>query len=141
MRLITFLACFLLASSPACAEGVAISDAWIRLLPGGAPAAGYFQLRNEDGTRLELIGAKSIAFGRAMLHRSVTRNGSTRMVDVSKVAIAPGSSVAFQPGGYHLMLMKPAADVRIGGHVPVTLIFSGGQEVSVIFEVRDPAGR
>ena len=36
-----------------------VADAWIRLLPVGVPAAGYFKLRNDTNQRVVLIGVSS----------------------------------------------------------------------------------
>jgi copper(I)-binding protein len=141
MRFITLFAYLFLAVPAAHAGGIAVSDAWIRLLPAGAPAGGYFRLHNEGSTRVELVGAKSAVFGHAMIHRSVSESGRSRMLEVPKVPVPPDGAVTFAPGGYHLMLMKPAAAVRVGADVPITLVFSNGDEVSAMFEVRGPAGR
>ena len=47
-----------------------LKDGWIRLLPAGVPAAGYFALRNDTRQRAELVAASSPAYGDVMIHMS-----------------------------------------------------------------------
>lgn len=126
----------LLLAVPAFAADMQVSDAWIRSLPANLPAAGYFTLRNDGKATVELTGAASAACGMAMLHRST----ATGMEDVSSVAVAPGATVKFAPGGYHLMCMNPTGAIKPGAKVSVTLSFSDGSKVTGDFAVRNAKG-
>lgn len=123
------------------AAGLEVSNGWIRLLPAGVPAGGYFELRNNAGTPAELIGVSSPAFGRAMLHRTVEDKGRSTMMHVDKVKVPAGGNVVFRPGGYHVMLMKPMRELHIGDKAPVTLEFASGEKLTAQFEVRGPSGK
>jgi periplasmic copper chaperone A len=50
-------------------------------------------------------------------------------------------AVRFAPGGYHLMCMQPAAAMRPGKTVAVTLDFAGGETLSAPFPVRNATGK
>ena len=113
-----------------------VEQAWIRLLPGDLPLAGYFQLVNESGAPANLVSAESPGFGGIMLHRSIVVGGSSRMEHVDSVQVPDGGSVRFEPGGYHLMLMKRQDALRVGDHVPITLRFADGRQLTAEFEVR-----
>ena len=141
LRRLLLLAVASLCCAPALASDLDVSGAWIRLLPGDVPAAGYFELRNRGTAAAELTGATSSAFAEVMLHRTSTEAGQSRMMHVEKIDIAPGRSVAFTPGGYHLMMMEPRQKLSVGTKVPVTLQFAGGEKVTAQFEVRGPAGK
>ena len=130
-----------LLSLPARAAGFHVDDAWLRLLPGNVPAAGYFFLRNDGAKAVELTGASSPAFGDVMLHQSVQRSGVASMQDVHAVQVPAGGAVNFAPGGYHLMLMEPVHALKPGQKVPVTLKFADGEAVTVQFDVRGPGAR
>ena len=71
-----------------------------------------------------------------MMHRSVVVGGSSRMEHVDSVEVADGGSLRFEPGGYHLMLMKHRDALSVGDHVPITLHFADGRELTAEFEVR-----
>jgi copper(I)-binding protein len=116
-----------------------VQDARIRLLPGDLPLAGYFTLHNSGKQTLSLVSASSPAFAMAHLHRSMEQNGMSKMVPVAQLDIAPGASLQFAPGGYHLMLMHRQRTLQVGDQVPVVLRFADGSTLSVAFKVQ-PAG-
>jgi copper(I)-binding protein len=119
---------------------VSVTDAWFRALPSGLPAAGYFTLRNSGGA-IKLTGANSSACGMLMLHKSENTNGMSSMGDVKSVDVPAGGQVAFAPGGYHLMCMAPAAAMKPGAHLSVTLQFLDGSTKTADFAVRNAAGK
>jgi copper(I)-binding protein len=119
---------------------VSVSDARVRWLPGDLPMAGYFVITSHAPSPLRLSGATSPAFGHVMLHRSVAEADVERMVHVDGVELAPGESVTFAPGGYHLMLMHRTQALHVGGEVLVTLSFSDGQTLPVRFRVTGARG-
>ena len=119
---------------------VSVSDARIRWLPGDLPMAGYFVVTSHAPGSLRLLGAASPAFGNVMMHRSLEESGVTRMVHVDGVDLAPGQSVAFAPGSYHLMLMGRTQELHAGEEVPVTLRFNDDQTLVVNFRVTGVQG-
>jgi copper(I)-binding protein len=121
--------------------GAAASGAWLRYIPGGAPAAGYFTLTNRGDRPLSLVGAECSDFGMVMIHRTIERGGISTMRPVHELAVAPGKRVEFAPGGYHLMLMRPKHPLRPGGRLPVTLRFADGSSLAVEFVVKSPQAR
>lgn len=131
----------LLFAASAWAAGVEVSGAWIRLLPGGAPAGGYFALRNPGEQAMALVGASSPDYGMVMIHKTVEQGGISKMIHVDKIEVPAGGKVSFSPGSYHLMLMNPKHGIAVGSRIPVTLKFSDGQEVDAQFEVRGPTAR
>ena len=118
---------------------VAVTDAWVRWLPAGLPMGGYFSLRNLGKQPLQLVGATSPSYRMVMLHESISRGGMERMVHVDQVSIAPGQSVRFAPGGYHLMLMHAASTVQPGTRVRIDLQFKGHAPYPVEFTVKPAA--
>lgn len=121
-------------AAQAASEGVSISDARLRLLPGDLPMAGYFVLHNGSDHAVQLTGAACSAFRMVMMHRTVHENGMDRMVMIKAITVAPGKSVEFAPGGYHLMLMHRKHPMHIGDKVPVTLRVSG-KDMPIEFQV------
>ena len=140
VRLALFVAAGVI-SLTALAGGATVTEPWLRYIPGGAPSAGYFRLTNEGDRPISLVGAECGDFGRVMMHRTIERGGISTMRPVHEITIAPGKSVAFEPGGYHLMLMRPKHPLRPGGRLPVTLRFSDGSTLSAEFLVKSPGAR
>ena len=65
------------------------------------------------------------------------QNGVMKMRKVSDegVAIAPGNTVTLAPNGYHLMLIGPKAQLKVGEKLPVTLKFKSAGPIKVEFVV------
>lgn len=130
-----------IASPAAAANQPVVTDAWIRALPAGLPAGGYFTLRNPTVKTLTLRGASSAACGMLMLHKSDTMSGMSSMSDVAGIDVPPGSTIKFAPGGYHLMCMDPTSAIKPGGKVAVVLEFADGSRTQAEFAVRGANGR
>jgi periplasmic copper chaperone A len=130
------LAALLIASVAMGAPPVSVMNARIRLLPGDLPLAGYFDLVNRGNQPLTLTGASSPAFGMVHLHRSMEENGRSTMTAVEGIEIKPGATLHVAPGGYHLMLMQRVRPLRVGDNVSITLKFSAGESLPVVFVVK-----
>lgn len=125
----------------AAAPDITIENGWIRALPGTVPSGGYFVLHNAGKKPATLIGAQSPACGMLMLHVSENKGGMSAMRHVESVDVAPGGTLEFKQGGYHLMCMQATAAIKPGATVPVTLAFQDGMKVTANFAVRDAMGK
>ena len=137
------MAVLALVASTAAAAGpkLLVSHAWIRLLPGNLPLAGYFDLDNAGDHTLSLTGAESTEFARIELHRSMEMQGMAHMMPVERVEVPAGSEVKFAPGGYHLMLFDRRDALQVGAHVTIVLKFADGQSQAATFVVRSAEGQ
>lgn len=119
-----------------------VTDAWIRFIaPGMKVHAGYFTLRNASPQLRVITAAESTSFASVELHRSRVVGGVATMELMHRIAVPAGGTVAFAPGGRHLMLTKPAGPVAEGGEVPIVLIFEDGQRFAFTASVRRGTGR
>jgi len=123
MRLLTLLlgCCWLSACSVENTPLVATDIVVARPLPGVRMGAGYLSLSNATSQRILITKVMSPNFESVEMHESVLEDGISRMVRLDEVAILPGQTVHFEPGGKHLMIRHrvDAADV-------VTLKFYDG---------------
>ncbi len=110
-----------------------VTDGRLRVLLPTIPAAGYFTLVNPAPTPLVLTGATSPSCASIMLHMSAERGGLSTMTMTPSVAVPPGGTLRFAPGGHHLMCLSPSATP--GGTATVTLDFADGEHVAVPFRV------
>lgn len=124
------------AASASDAAQVTASQAWIRVMPGALPAGGYVVLENHGDRAVALRSAVSAAYAEVMLHKSSTETGMGRMEPVDSLSIPAHGKAALSPGGYHLMLMKAAAPVKVGDKVRVTLRFADGSALDAEFEAK-----
>jgi copper(I)-binding protein len=117
-----------------------VENAWIRAAPPGARMlAGYALLKNAGDVPVVVTGASSADFGDVSLHESYSENGVERMRALDNIAIAPGASVAFAPGGRHFMLMDGRRMLKPGDAVKIRISTQSGSGASADFVVRDAA--
>ena len=124
-----------IASAQASAPAARVSQAWIRWLPAGLPAAGYMTIRNDSDGTLRLASAASPDYRGVMLHHSRLAHSDSTMEMLDHLDVPAHASVTLAPGGYHLMLTQPTRALHPGDKVPMTLHFAGGQSLQVVFSV------
>ena len=83
----------------------------------------------------------------AMAQSAITVTGAwarptiAKMRPVDSVAIAPGTPVVFQPGGYHVMIMGLKGPLNEGDSFPLTLTFEKAGDVTVHVTVMKKAAQ
>jgi copper(I)-binding protein len=130
MRITAILACAMLTScgQPATLDA---SGAWIRLpAVAGRPGAAYFTLHGGTDP-MTLVKASTPAAIRSELHESTEAGGVMKMAAIRDVPLPAGGTLAFAPGGKHVMLFDIAPNVRAGDTVPLYLSFAEGKRLTV----------
>lgn len=122
------------------AEGISISEAWVRQPPPSAQvAAGYMQIVNHGPGDDRLVAVETDAAGRVEIHEMEEVDGIMRMREIEGgLAVPAGGQVDLVPGGYHLMLMQPREGLEAGQQVDATLVFEAAGRMDVTFDVRPP---
>jgi len=135
----TMLLCLpLLAGARECAP--VVRDGWIRLMPGGMPMqAGFGRIDNRCAMPATIVAARSAAYASVELHESKLVNGVSRMRAVPELRIAPDAAAVLQPGGLHLMLMRPKSALKAGSRIAIEFTLKDGRTLLGEFEVRKPA--
>ena len=138
--LLTLLALFTLASAPTFAADLNVSDPWIREAPPGASVvAMYMLLQNPGDTEQVLTAVSSPASDTVEIHRTLHLDGIASMEQQHSVSIPAGGQLAFEAGGYHIMVINPAP-LKAGDKVPFTLQMQDGSSVVIEAEVRRVMG-
>lgn len=137
LRMLVALCLSLSVAGGAAAGQIDIEDPWIRAAPPTARMlAGYAVLHNRGSDPVVLVGARSDRFGMVEVHETVEVDGFARMREVPRIEIAPGAAVTLEPGGKHLMLMRPQSVPAEGETVEIVLRLEDGSELTVDFAVR-----
>ena len=107
-------------------------DAYVRLAAvPGRPAGGYFVVRG-GATDTALTRVEAAGVRRAELHGSrMTSNGMVTMESLPTVPVPARGTVAFAPGGRHVMLFGVPVSLKVGSTLPLTLHFADGQSARV----------
>lgn len=119
---------------------IMVEKAWARKTSRTVSAAAYMSIKNTGHETDELLDASTDIAKTVMIHRSYEEDGIMRMDHMEAIALAPGETVDFAPGGYHVMLMGLEAPLKKGDVFPVTLTFRHAGEVQVIVEVTGMMG-
>jgi copper(I)-binding protein len=115
---------------------IQITGAWTRPVARGQTDAGYLTITNAGKTADRLLSAASPQTGKIEMHLSeMVGDMSTMKSMAAGLALAPGQTVRFEPGGYHLMLEDLKSEEKLGGAVPVTLTFAHAGKIKVAFAV------
>ncbi|MBL27562.1 MAG: hypothetical protein CMM50_08455 [Rhodospirillaceae bacterium] len=132
-----FLVLFL-AAGPLAAQEVSVHDVWAKATPEGAPmGAAFLTVDNLGGDDL-LRSATSDVAEAVELHSHVMEDSVMRMRQIEGVPIPAGSTVAFKPGGLHIMLIGLHSALQAGSSFPMTLIFDKAGPVTVNVTVKAP---
>lgn len=121
-------------------ESLEVIQAWSRPAAAGTNGAGFMTVTNHGKVADTLTSVESPAAERVEMHRTSMAGGimSMKRLDAG-LPLAPGESVSFAPGGYHLMLVRLIKPLKTGDTVPATLIFASGARLKVAFPVRATA--
>lgn len=127
---------------PVKAGTISIDAVWARPTAAQiANGAAYLTLVNH-GTRADrLLSATTGVAAETQIHHTSMDNGVMRMRQVTDgVELPAGKTVAFAPGGLHIMLMGLKAPLKAGDHFPLTLQFARAGKAEVQVTVQDGEG-
>jgi copper(I)-binding protein len=118
------------------ASGIEVTQAWSRPAAAGTNGAGFMVLTNHGKTADTLISVETKAATQVQMHQTSMSNGimSMKRLDTG-LALGPGQTVTFAPGGYHLMLIGLTSASKAGDKLAATLVFSSGARIKTAFVV------
>lgn len=127
-----------------CGQPAALSvdGAWVRLAAvPGRPAAAYFTLHG-GATDATLVAVRAPMAKRSELHESMGAGGMATMTPLGQLAVPARATVAFAPGGRHVMLFDIASGVKPGGTMGLGFAFADGRTLegtARVLAAGDPA--
>jgi periplasmic copper chaperone A len=138
--LLTSLAALMLLNACADPAPLYVDQAWIGLSPqAGNPSSGYFTVHGgPEAVTLRDVTADGAQ--RIEMHESMMQGGMMQMKPLDAVEVPAKTTVAFAPGGKHLMIWGINPAVVSAGKMQMTLLFSNGDRILVDAEIRKPGG-
>ena len=114
-----------------------IGHPWTRQTPDGAKVGGgYLKVTNTGSEADRLVGATVASAGHVEMHEMKMTDGVMSMRPLNDgVAIKPGETVTFAPGGLHLMFMDLKQPQKKDEMVKGELEFQKAGKVAVEFKV------
>ena len=90
-------------------------------LPGNEAAVAYFTLENSSSEPIVIATVSSPQFVLAEVHETTLKNGVARMRRIEQWTLAAGTSASLEPGGMHLMLMRPIDNLAVDSIVTLEI--------------------
>lgn len=119
------------------AEALTVAEAWVAAAPPGQTLmAGYARFINQGGAPLKLTHAQSAQFERVEWHQSSVEAGMARMRKVTEIGLDAGQDMVLEPGGMHLMLIKPRGVFKPGDQILIQFQSDASETYTASFEVR-----
>ncbi len=103
-----------------------VSATWCLAARSMANTAAYLVIENRGGAPDRLVAITSAAAQHISIHHTANANGVTTMTMVAGVLLPAHTTVAFSPGGYHIMLEALRRPLAVGEKVSITLWFKIG---------------
>ncbi len=122
-----------------------IKSVWARMPSGSANATAiYFTIVN-GGAADKLVSAATEVAAKTNLHKSKMSGSMMSMGAVPSVEVPAGATVAFAPGGLHVMVSGLTRPLKSGDRFPLTLAFEKAGSVTVSVAITalgamDPGG-
>ncbi|WP_158241451.1 copper chaperone PCu(A)C [Novosphingobium sp. TH158] len=114
------------------AKGVTIQEARLVLpLVSGNPGAVYFNLVNEGEAPQKLMSVDVTGVEMTMVHETIDTGGVAKMQTAQNVVVPAQGSLAFEPGGKHVMVMGLSPDLKPNTRTVLTINFDTGDKASV----------
>lgn len=122
------------------AKGLKIASPWSRPAAQGATGAGYLSITNTGQSADVLLAVEAPSARSASMHRTAMNGGVMSMREIKGgLAIPPGKTVTFAPGGDHIMLTGLKRKTTAGETIPATLVFQKAGRVAIAFSVQAAA--
>ncbi len=120
------------------ANGISVSDAWMRPVRAGQPtSAAYFKLCNGGDLDDALVAVSFASAGAAELHvTSMGADGVSSMARATEVSLPAGEAAMLEPGGAHIMLIGFTEAIEPGEKPLLRLEFRNAPPLDIVLEVR-----
>lgn len=118
-------------------EGIAVEGTWARPGIEGGNSAAYFLITNFEQEPDTLLSIQSDVAQIVEVHESYQQdNYMAGMREAGKVEIPANSTVKFEQGGLHVMLMQLAKPLSDGDSFEITLNFASHNNITLDIPVR-----
>jgi len=120
---------------------IQISNVRINPIFTGMPVtAAYFTIHNRGNKAIRLTTVEGAISKRIEIHEHTMSNGLMRMQEVKAgIELSAGETLAFQPGGYHIMIMDLNQDIKEGDVINLILKFDDNSTQTVKATAKKPS--
>ena len=109
----------------------------MRPIQQGENGAVYFVIQNHSSQADELTGISSDVAAAVELHESRMSGDVMQMQQVESVPLEPDAEIAFEPGGFHVMLVSMKKELNVGDEIEIILHFQNSADLTLSVPVSD----
>ncbi len=118
-------------------SGINVEGAWARPASEGRISAAYFLISNFENEPDVLLSVQSDVARNVEVHESYEREeGMIGMREVPDLEIPAQSTVRFEQGGLHIMLIQLTRQLQDGDTFDLTLTFENHGDITVTVPAR-----
>ena len=114
-----------------------VRNAWARPTAIGDNGAVYLVIENGTAQEDRLLSAQTDIATAVEMHLSQMEGDHMSMHRQEQVTVPAGETVAFSPGGLHIMLVGLQRDLKVGETFDVKLQFEHAGEKTITVSVKD----
>ena len=119
-------------------DNLRVEEPFARPAAAGQNGAAYFTIVNPTQEADQLVAVAGDIAMHVELHESVNDGGVMRMIPHPEgFPVAPGTTLQFQPGGKHVMLMNLNRALTPGESFDLVLTFANAGEIKLTVPVQD----
>ncbi|HEX5808253.1 MAG TPA: copper chaperone PCu(A)C [Anaerolineales bacterium] len=118
-------------------NGIEVDELWMRPVQQGENGAVYFVIHNHSSQADALTGISSDVAEAAEVHESQMNADVMQMHPIQSLPLEPDAEVAFEPGGYHVMLVGVQKELKVGDEIQITLHFQNSADIALTVPVSD----
>lgn len=127
-------------ADPSSDSNLKFENAWIAEAPPVSKVqAAYMEIENESSDEIKIVAASSDDFGNIEFHRTIDKDGMASMQRQNELVIPADGELKLQPGGYHMMLFRPAKALRAGDKSTFRFTLANGKNIDVVATVKKAA--
>lgn len=126
--------------SKSTAEGLQVTEPRLVLpIVKDSPGAVYFTLVNSSAKPRKILSIEVSGGDMAMIHDTVDKGGHSSMIMAHDVVVAADSTMAFAPGGRHVMVTGLKPDLKPGVDTELKINFDNGDALVASLPIAAPA--
>ena len=114
-----------------------VSDAWVREPIGSRGlTSAYAVVENPGAAELQIVGVTADVAGSVEMHEMTRAGEMMKMAPMTTATVPAHGTMAFKPGGAHLMLFDVKRQLKEGDRVTLTFTASTGTRVTATAAVK-----
>ena len=121
-------------------NGILLTEGWLRTAPAAAATSGgYITIENLSTSDDTLVKISTKAAEATELHQTIKADNGTMLMQAlpDGLVVPAGTTIAFAPGGLHLMLIKPTRVLEPCDTIEIIFSFEKAGDIRLTLPAKD----